>query len=91
MRFGDYTPRDALADAADGYCRDADASCAPIRGLVATAMPLIRREGLTMVGITVSNLENDNAVQLPLPFERRARGLWISSWIRCASGSARRP
>jgi len=43
-----------------------------IRGLVATAMPLIRRDGLTMIGITVSNLENDDAVQLPLPFERKA-------------------
>jgi DNA polymerase-4 len=34
-------------------------------------MPTIERDGLTMLGITVSNLENDDAFQLALPFERR--------------------
>jgi DNA polymerase IV len=41
------------------------------RGLLATAMPTIERRGLTLVGVTVSNLENDRALQLALPFERR--------------------
>jgi DNA polymerase-4 len=70
MRFGDYTRATrshtlAMATAETGTILSA------IRGLVTSAMPLIRRDGLTMVGITVSNLENDDAVQLPLPFERR--------------------
>ena len=43
-----------------------------IRGLVKLAMPRIERDGLTMVGLSLSNLENDDAVQLPLPFQRRA-------------------
>ncbi len=45
---------------------------ATARGLLAMATPLIERQGLTMVGVAVSNLENDNAVQLPLPFERHS-------------------
>jgi DNA polymerase-4 len=40
------------------------------RGLLATALPMIERQGLTLVGIAVSNLQNDDAVQLVLPFGR---------------------
>ena len=40
------------------------------RLLLATAMPMIERRGLTLVGIAVANLENDGAVQLALPFDR---------------------
>jgi len=45
---------------------------AAVRSLLATAMPLIERRGLTLVGIAVGNLGNDDAVQLVLPFDRRA-------------------
>jgi DNA polymerase-4 len=41
------------------------------RGLLATATPLIERQGLTLVGVAVANLDNDDAVQLALPFDRR--------------------
>jgi DNA polymerase IV len=44
---------------------------ATARGLLAAAMPLIERHGITMVGIALTNLEDDDAVQLALPFERR--------------------
>ncbi len=40
------------------------------RGLLATAMPIIERRGLTLVGLSVGNLENDCPVQLVLPFDR---------------------
>jgi DNA polymerase-4 len=43
------------------------------RWLLATATPLIERQGLTLVGISVANLESGRAVQLVLPFERRSR------------------
>jgi DNA polymerase-4 len=33
-------------------------------------MPMIAREGLTLVGISVANLDDDGAVQLALPFDR---------------------
>jgi DNA polymerase-4 len=42
------------------------------RALLATATPMIRRRGLTLVGVSVANLENDCPVQLVLPFDRRA-------------------
>ena len=38
------------------------------RGLLATAMPTIERRGITLIGIAVSNLENDLPRQLMLPF-----------------------
>ena len=40
------------------------------RELVAASLPGLERRGLTLVGITVANLDDADAVQLPLPFER---------------------
>jgi DNA polymerase IV len=48
---------------------------ATARGLLATAMPMIERQGLTLVGVTVSNLGDERAVQLTLPFDRHSRDL----------------
>jgi DNA polymerase-4 len=42
--------------------------------LLATAAPLLERRGLTLVGISVANLENDDAIQLALPFDRQTSG-----------------
>ena len=42
------------------------------RELLAAAMPLIERRGITLVGVSLSNLEDEGAVQLALPFERSA-------------------
>jgi DNA polymerase-4 len=41
------------------------------RGLLATATPMIERQGLTLVGVAVANLDNDVPLQLTLPFDRR--------------------
>jgi DNA polymerase-4 len=41
------------------------------RALFATATPMIERRGLTLVGIAVSNLQNDVPAQLLLPFDGR--------------------
>jgi DNA polymerase-4 len=41
---------------------------ATARGLLAAAMPMIERRGLTLVGVAVCNLDDDNAVQVALPF-----------------------
>jgi DNA polymerase-4 len=43
------------------------------RALFATATPMIERRGLTLVGVAVSNLQNDRPAQLVLPFNRRSR------------------
>ena len=42
------------------------------RGLLATAMPTIARDGLTLVGVAVANLDDDCVVQLALPFDRQS-------------------
>jgi len=43
---------------------------ATARGLLTTAMPMIQRQGITLVGVTLSNLDDDGAIQLALPFDR---------------------
>ncbi len=42
------------------------------RGLLTTAVPMIERQGLTLVGVAVANLDNDSAIQLVLPFDRHS-------------------
>ncbi|MGZ8583361.1 MAG: DNA polymerase IV [Actinomycetota bacterium] len=39
------------------------------RILLAEALPLIRRQGITLIGLTFSNLNGDDAVQLALPLD----------------------
>jgi DNA polymerase-4 len=39
------------------------------RGLLATAMPLIERQGVTLLGVALGNLQDSEAVQLALPFD----------------------
>jgi DNA polymerase IV len=41
------------------------------RALLAAAMPLIEQQGCSLLGISLSNLENDDAVQLALPLDRQ--------------------
>jgi DNA polymerase-4 len=45
---------------------------ATARGLLATAMPMIERQGLTLVGVAIANLDDDRAVQLMLPLDRHS-------------------
>ena len=42
------------------------------RGLLATAMPMIQRQGITLVGVAVANLDDGGAIQLTLPFDRHS-------------------
>jgi DNA polymerase-4 len=44
------------------------------RWLLETARPLVDRRGLTLVGVAVSNLDGDGAVQLPLPLDPYSGG-----------------
>jgi DNA polymerase-4 len=41
------------------------------RTLLGQSLPLIRERGITLVGLSVANLDNADALQLLLPFERR--------------------
>jgi DNA polymerase-4 len=44
---------------------------ATVRDLVRDATPMIATQGITLIGVTLTNLDNDDAIQLALPFDRR--------------------
>jgi DNA polymerase-4 len=44
------------------------------RGLLASLAPVTRRRGLTLVGLSVANLDDDAPLQLPLPLDPWAGG-----------------
>ncbi|HEX6117088.1 MAG TPA: DNA polymerase IV [Solirubrobacterales bacterium] len=69
MRFGDYN-RATRSRTLREPTSSTRVLLATLRELVAEAMPVIRRRGLTMLGITVANLTGGAGVQLELPFER---------------------
>jgi DNA polymerase IV len=71
LRFSDFT-RATRSRTLGEATADTHAILAAARGLLAAAEPLIERQGLTLVGITVTNLENVDAIQLALPLEPRA-------------------
>jgi DNA polymerase-4 len=49
------------------------------RGLLATAMPMIKDRGITLMGVTLGNLTDAHAIQLALPLEYdRARALDVA-------------
>jgi DNA polymerase IV len=48
---------------------------ATARELLTTARPLIERQGLTLVGVAVANLDDGGASQLTLPLDQRAEAL----------------
>jgi DNA polymerase IV len=43
---------------------------AAARALLAAATPIIQRRGVTLVGVSLTNLLSDGAIQLALPFDR---------------------
>ena len=45
-----------------------------LRSLLVAAMPDIRRRGLTLIGVAVGNLQDGDAVQLPLPLDAHGTG-----------------
>ena len=44
---------------------------ATARDLLKASTPVIEEQGLTLIGLTLTNLENDSAIQMALPFDRR--------------------
>ena len=47
---------------------------ATARGLLSTAMPMVERRGITLVGVALANLEDEGAIQLALSFDRERAG-----------------
>ena len=78
LRFDDYT-RATRATTLTEATAQTQTILATARGLLADAMPLIERDGLTLVGVTLANLEDDSAVQLALPLgDHRAIALDVA-------------
>jgi DNA polymerase IV len=74
LRFDDFTRATrsfTLLHATD----ETQTILATARGLLAAAMPMIERRGLTLVGVAITNLEDARAVQLALPFDRHS---WLA-------------
>jgi DNA polymerase-4 len=75
LRFDDFT-RATRSHTLFEATAQTQTILATARGLLTTAMPMIERQGLTLVGVTLANLEDDYAIQLALPFDcQRASAL----------------
>jgi len=72
LRFDDFT-RVTRSRTLLHATASTESILATARALLAEAAPTIEQRGLTLVGLSVSNLADDHAVQLPLPFARRPR------------------
>ncbi|MGH9225559.1 MAG: DNA polymerase IV [Acidimicrobiales bacterium] len=77
LRFGDFT-RATRSHTLVMPTSHTETVLTAVRGLLVAAQPLIDSQGLTLVGVAVANLSNDDAIQLPLPFDRRS-GVAIDS------------
>jgi DNA polymerase IV len=73
LRFADFT-RATRSHTLPQATAETHAILTAARELLANTMPLIERQGITLIGISVGNLENDDAVQLALPFDRWSGG-----------------
>jgi DNA polymerase IV len=68
LRFGDFARATRSQTLPQATASTAHVLAAA-RGLLAAAMPEIDRRGLTLIGVSVANLEDAGAVQLVLPFD----------------------
>jgi DNA polymerase-4 len=71
LRFRDFS-RATRSHTLPQATAHTQAILATARALLATAMPIIERQGITLVGVAVANLDDDRAVQLTLPFDRHS-------------------
>jgi DNA polymerase-4 len=88
LRFEDFT-RATRSHTLTEATAQTQTILATARGLLAAAMPTIERQGITLVGVALGNLEDDDAVQLALPFDRQRAGALdaVSDIVRDRFGS----
>jgi DNA polymerase IV len=72
LRFDDFS-RATRSHTLSQSTADTQPVLGAARELLAQAQRHIERDGLTLVGVAVGNLHDDDAVQLALPLERRSR------------------
>jgi len=67
LRFADYTRATRSHTLPDPTARTQEI-LDTARGLLAAATPLVSARGLTLIGLSLTNLENEVPLQLPFPF-----------------------
>ncbi len=70
LRFDDFS-RATRSHTLPYATQETEPILTAVRALLTTAMPMIQRRGITLVGVALGNLEDAGAVQLVLPFNRR--------------------
>jgi DNA polymerase-4 len=73
MRFDDFC-RATRSHTLPRATANSQAILHTARSLLHTAGPMIEQRGLTLVGVAVANLDDDGALQLPLPFDHYGSG-----------------
>jgi DNA polymerase IV len=73
LRFEDFT-RATRSHTVPAPTAETAPILAVARALLASATPLIDERGLTLIGLAVANLDDGDAVQLALPFDRLTGG-----------------
>jgi DNA polymerase-4 len=73
LRFDDFT-RATRSHTLSEATAQTQIILATARGLLTTARPTIERQGLTLVGVALGNLEDDRYIQLALAFDGRCAG-----------------
>ena len=68
LRFDDFT-RATRSHTLPQATAETGTILVAARELLTAAMPIIERHGVTLVGVSVANLEDDRFVQLSLPFD----------------------
>jgi len=71
LRFGDFT-RATRSHTLPMATAHTPSILAALRDLLADAWPLVEQQGITLIGISISNLSDASAVQLVLPFDAQA-------------------
>ncbi len=69
LRFGDFS-RATRSRTLPRATAQTEIVLAAARELLAAVMPLLERDGVTLVGVAVTNLDDGGAIQLVLPIER---------------------
>ena len=89
LRFDDFT-RATRSHTLAQPTAHTESILTALRGLLAGAMPMITGQGITLLGISIANLDNDDAFQLTLPFDRLGSGALDSAvdHVRDRYGSA---
>ena len=68
LRFDDFSRATRSHSLSQATART-EPILATARALLAAAMPMVRSQGITLIGVTLTNLHDDRAIQLALPFD----------------------